>query len=279
MDKPLVILVTGASSGIGRAIVDMLSREGHRVIGTSRRASGFPERAAQKGVSMIPLDVTDQSSVDAAVSYVYEQYGRVDVLVNNAGFGVAGAVEDTSPEEAFAQFDTNFFGVHRMVRGVLPIMRAQHSGLIVAVGSVAAMLTVPYQGLYSATKHALDALMEAVRMECGPFGVRGVLVEPGDTKTGFTGSRIYCEDTADSPYCEAFQKAMVTIERSERGELKRLKKMTCHPPEKVARTVCRVIRRKNPPVRVTVGAAYKLAVFLKRIVPDRVAEYFVKKVY
>lgn len=280
MNKPLVILVTGASSGIGRAIVDRLSREGHRVIGTSRRAPGFPEGpVGPGGAAMIPLDVTDQPSVDTAVSYVYEQYGRIDVLINNAGFGVAGSVEDTSPEEAIAQFDTNFFGVHRMVRSVLPIMRAQHSGRIVTVGSVAAILTVPFQGLYSATKHALEALMESVRIECRPFGVKGVLVEPGDTRTGFTGSRIYCEDTGESAYCEAFQDAMKTIERSERGDMKLLGKLTCHSPEKVAKTVCRMIRRRNPPVRVAVGAAYKLAVFLKRLVPDRLAEWIVSKVY
>jgi len=280
MDKPLVILVSGASSGIGRAIVETLTREGHRVIGTSRRASGYPEKAADPGgAAMIPLDVTDQSSVDQAVSYVYEQYGRLDVLVNNAGFGVAGSVEDTSPEEAFAQFDTNFFGVHRMVRAVLPLMRAQGSGRIVTVGSVAAILTVPYQGLYSATKHALEALMEAIRIECWSFGIKGVLVEPGDTKTGFTGSRVYCEDTADSPYCEAFQKAMKTIERSEQGGSGLFRRFTCHSPKKVAKTVCRAVRRKNPPVRITVGAAYKLAVFLKRLMPDRVAEFFVGNVY
>jgi len=277
MAEPLVILVTGASSGIGRAIVDRLAREGHTVIGTSRRVSGFPQEAAGEGaVPMIPLDVTDPASVAAAVSHVYEQYGRIDVLVNNAGFGVAGSVEDTSPEEALAQFDTNFFGVHRMIRAVLPIMRGQNNGLIVTVGSVAGILTVPYQGLYSATKHALEALMEAVRIECRSFGVRGVLVEPGDTKTGFTGSRIYCRDThGDSPYCAGFNKALATIERSEQGE----PGFACHPPEKVAQTVYRVIRRKNPPVRVTVGAAYKAAVFLKRLVPDRLAEWIVSKVY
>lgn len=249
------------------------------MIGTSRRAPGFPENPEQQGIAMIPLDVADQSSVDHALSYVCEQYGRIDVLINNAGFGVAGSVEDTSPEEAFAQFDTNFFGVHRMIRGVLPIMREQASGLIVTVGSVAAILTVPFQGLYSATKHALEALMEAVRIECRSFGVKGVLVEPGDTKTGFIGSRIYCEDASGSPYCEAFESAMTTIERSERGEMKMLGKLTCHSPEKVAKTVCRVIRRKNPPVRIAVGASYKLAVFLKRLLPDRVVEFLVKKVY
>ena len=289
MDKPLVILVTGASSGIGRAIVEGLAREGHRVVGTSRRASGFPEEAAGGGgVSTIPLDVTDQRSVDAAVSYMCERYGRIDVLVNNAGFGVAGSVEDTSPEEAFAQFDTNFFGVHRMVRGVLPVMRAQGSGLIVTVGSVAAILTVPYQGLYSASKHALEALMEAVRIECRSFGIKGVLVEPGDTRTGFTGSRVYCGDThGDSPYCEGFSKALATIEHADRddGSLKKSKsavlgrRFICHPPEKVARAVCRVIKRRSPPVRVYVGTSYKLAAFLKRIAPDRVAEWVVRKVY
>lgn len=280
MAEPLVILVTGASSGIGRAIVDRLSREGYTVIGTSRRASGFPADGDREGVPMIPLDVTDPSSVETAVSYVHRQYGRIDVLVNNAGFGVAGSVEDTSPEEAFAQFDTNFFGVHRMIRAVLPIMRAQQKGLIVTVSSVAAILTVPYQGMYSASKHALEALMEALRIECRPFGVKGVLVEPGDTKTGFTGSRVYCRDThADSPYCEAFKRAMETIERSELGGTGPFRRFTCHSPEKVARTVSRVIRRKHPPVRVAVGGAYKAAVFLKRLLPDRLVEWVVSKVY
>lgn len=288
MKKPLVILLTGASSGIGKAAVEKLAFEGHTVYGTSRSAPGFPDDGAGPGTArMIPLDVTDQASVDRAVSYIYKKHGRIDVLINNAGFGVAGSVEDTSPEEAYDQFNTNFFGVHRMCRAVLPIMRRQKKGLVVTVGSVAAILTVPYQGLYSASKHALEGLMEALRIECRPFGIRGVLIEPGDTKTGFTGSRIYCRDThEDSPYCAFFNKALSTIEHAERedtaprkGSKMMRKDFICHPPEKVARIICRMVRRKNPPVRVVPGAAYKLAVFLKRIMPDKICEYFISKVY
>lgn len=287
MADTLVILVTGASSGIGHAIVEALAGEGYIVYGTSRRAV-FPEAEAQ-GVPMIPLDVTDQMSIDRAVSYVQKRHGRLDVLVNNAGFGVAGSVEDTSPEEAYGQFDTNFFGVHRLIRAVLPIMRGQGGGLIVTVGSVAGILTVPYQGLYSASKHALEALVEAVRMECRPFGIRAVLVEPGDTRTGFTGHRVYCRGAhGHSPYCAGFEKALSTIEHADREAACTGKRSApgllstsfiCHPPEKVARVVCRMVRRKNPPVRVMVGGAYKLAAFLKRLVPDRVREWFVSKVY
>ena len=271
-----VVLVTGASSGIGKSIAEYLKEMGCRVYGTSRKIIGecCNEIAVSDNggfIRMIRMDVCDEDSVKKAVNFVLEKEGRIDVLVNNAGFGIAGSVEDTSTEEALSQFDTNFFGVHRMCRNVAPIMRKQKKGLIVNISSVAGLISIPFQSMYSASKYAVEALSEALRIELKPFGVKVTLVEPGDTKTGFTGSRqVVKEANENSVYYEKFKKSVETMARSE---------MNGPDPIIVAKTVARVMRMKNPPIRKTVGFSYKTIVFLKRLVPSRFLSYVVGKLY
>jgi len=180
-------------------------------------------------------------------------------------------VEDTSPEEAYKQFDTNFFGVHRMCRSVLPIMRRQKKGLIVNIGSVAGLVSIPFQSMYSASKYAIEALTEALRIEVKPFGIRVVVVEPGDTKTGFTGNRQFVKGSGDSSaYKGRFEKSIGTMVKSE---------MNGTDPEAIAKAVTRLTYRKRPPVRVVVGFSYKLIALLKRILPSRLVEFAVSKIY
>jgi len=272
-----VVLVTGASSGIGREIARVFMDEGYRVYGTTRKA--LPENGNQLEkpnnssgfIKMLTLDVCDEESVKKAVNYVYQKEGRIDILVNNAGFGIAGSIEDTSTEEAFEQFNTNFFGVHRMCRHVLPIMRKNGGGLIINISSVAAQFSVPFQAMYSASKYAVEALSEALRIEARPFGVRVAVVEPGDTRTGFTQNRQYVKKADEnSVYFNTFKKSVETMIKDE----------TNGPgPEKIARAVLKIATKKNPPVRLTVGAGYKTIVQLKRFLPMRFVQYIVSKMY
>ncbi|MFQ5457938.1 MAG: SDR family NAD(P)-dependent oxidoreductase, partial [Myxococcota bacterium] len=181
MRKDAVVLVTGASSGFGAAISALLSSRGLRVFGTSRRAGAEGTGGA---VTMLPLDVRSDASVTACVAGVLARAGRVDALVNNAGYTFASAAEEASLEEAKAQFETNFFGAARMMRAVLPIMRRQESGRIVNVTSLAGLLGVPFHAYYSASKFALEGFSEGLRQEVRSFGIHVSCVEPGDFKTG-----------------------------------------------------------------------------------------------
>ena len=262
-----VALVTGASSGIGQACAKLLAQDGWLVYGTSRQIQkGIVED--RFGIHMVQLDVTDQESVQAAVSIVLEREGRLDALVNNAGFGIAGAVEDTEIHEAVAQFNTNFFGALSMCREALPALM-KTKGIIINISTMAAKMPVPYQAMYCASKAALEAVSESLRIEQRPFGVRVTIVEPGDTHTGFTAMRRITA-TVSPQYEVAMRHSVTRMEKDEQNGV---------PPEKVARVVCRMARRKNPPVRVAVGFIYKLFAVLKRLLPERAANWIVGLIY
>src|SRR5437660_2176035 len=187
-----VVLITGTSSGIGKAVATAFAARGFEVFGTSRN----PQRSEPiAGVELLPLDVSDQASVTAAVSTVIQRAGRIDVLVNNAGVGVFGAAEESSIAQAQELFDTNFFGLIRLTHEVLPHLRAQGSGRIINVGSVLGFLPAPYGALYAASKHAVEGYSESLDHETREFGVRVTVVEPGYTNTSFEANAA----DADSP--------------------------------------------------------------------------------
>jgi len=210
-----VVLVTGASSGLGAACARALSARGHRVYGASRRA-GTDAPAAGAPIPLA-MDVTDEASVGAAVAALLAREGRLDVVVNNAGVGLAGSIEDTAVDEARALFETNLFGVHRVCRATLPLLRARGDGLVVNVGSIGGRVAIPFQGFYSASKAALHVFNDALRGELAPFGVRVVLVEPGDFRTGFTASRVFARAGAGSPYASRCARAVGVMEADERA--------------------------------------------------------------
>lgn len=275
--KNQVVIITGASAGIGKATAEYLMKKGFHVYGTSRKAMGnIDENSANDPksggfVRIIPLDVTCEDSVKAAVENIISKEGHVDILVSNAGTGIAGSVEDVSMSEAGSQFDINFFGTLRMIKAVLPYMREQGYGKIIALSSVAGVISIPYQAHYSASKFAMEGLIEAIRYEIAPFGVKACLVEPGDTKTDFTKSRIIAEGTNEnSPYHTRFTKSLSRMEKDEQNGAS---------PVAVANTIYKMIKKKNPPVRVTVGFQYKLVLFLKRILPTFILEKVVGLLY
>jgi NAD(P)-dependent dehydrogenase (short-subunit alcohol dehydrogenase family) len=262
----LVILITGASSGIGRACAEHLQARGHRVYGTSRRAQ-------PPGLSFEPLtlDVTSDASVAQAVQAVVGREGRLDVVVNNAGFGIAGAAEDTAVDEARDQFETNFFGTMRVCRSVLPVMRQQGSGCIVNISSIAGRIGIPFQALYSASKFAVEGYTEALRMEAAPFGIRVVLVEPGDFKTGFTLGRRLVRGAGTEAYRDRQARALAVMEHDETHGA---------TPESVARLVDRIIGLRSPRLRYVVGPfSEAVALALRRIAPSRLFERGVAAYY
>lgn len=267
-----VVLITGASSGFGRVCAEHLSQRGHRVYGTSRRAGSPAPGETGAGPLVIPMDVRDDDSVRAAVDLVLAREARLDVVVNNAGVGIAGSVEDTLPDEAQALFDTNVFGVHRVCRAVLPALRRQGSGLIVNISSLGGRLTLPFQGFYSASKFALESMSEALRMEVKPFGIRVTMIEPGDFKTDFTANRTFVRAAGeDSVYAERCQLAVSVMEKDELGG---------SDPMQIARLLERIMENEAPRSRYPAGSfPERLFVGLKRVLPDALFERGVAAYY
>jgi NAD(P)-dependent dehydrogenase (short-subunit alcohol dehydrogenase family) len=221
---------------------------------------------------MIQMDVDSDESVQGGIALVYEREGRLDVVVNNAGCHFAGAIEDTSIEEAKAQFETDFFGVMRVCRAALPIMRAQRSGTIINISSIGGLLGMPFQGLYSASKHAVEGMSEALSMEVRPFGIRVVLVEPGDMRTGVTAARRRtAQSLANAAYQARFGSAMQVVEHDETHGAS---------PDQVARLVERIIRSRSPRLRYIVGPFYEtVSVVAKKVLPPRLFEWIIAKYY
>lgn len=252
-------MVTGASAGIGKACADRLAASGWVVTGVSRRGTGSVNWTGAV------MDVDDENSVQAGVSQLRAEHGRIDALVAAAGWGVAGAVEHTSVAEAKAQFETNFWGCVRTVQAVLPVMRAQRGGRIVLVSSIGGIIGIPFQAFYSASKFALEGFAEALAYEVGPLGVQVTLVQPGNIKTDFTASRKMAAASADDQvYGPALTKAVQLMERDEENGA---------PAESVADVVGRVLAAKKPPRRVSVGKAGERAgLVAKRVLPFRVFE-------
>jgi len=263
-----VVLVVGASSGIGRACAVHLVERGYAVFGTTRRApaevrvSLQAECASADLLDVVAMDVDLDESVAAAVDDVVARAGRIDAVVNCAGFGIGGAIEETGIDEAKAIFETNFFGALRVARAVLPIMRTQGSGTIIHVSSIGGRIALPFQGLYSATKFAVEGLTESLRMEVRRFGIRVVLIEPGDFSTGFTDRRrsVRVAGSPASPYAETYRAALSVVEKDERGGA---------APERIGPLVAKILEARSPRLRHTVGPAFqRIAVRLKGALPS-----------
>jgi short-subunit dehydrogenase len=250
---PKTVLVTGASSGIGAAIADLFHRRGFMVFGTSRSAGPGSVRE----FPILKLDVNSDASAKACVDEVLSRAGRLDVLVNNAGYALGGAAEETSIEEAKEQFETNFFGVARMVKAVLPHMREARSGRIITIGSLAGLNAIPYNAFYSSTKFALEGYMEALWFEVKLFGIAVSLVEPGFVRTAINqAARLAAKPLA--AYEGPRDRALAVIDRSvEKGIA----------PELVAKAVLRAAQSRTPQLRYRVGADSRWLPRLKYAAP------------
>lgn len=269
--KRNVILITGASSGIGKACATHLAHQGHRVYGTSRR-----QRPPNALYTMLQMDVREDDEVEAGVQEILSREGHLDVVINNAGFGYSGAVEDTSVEEARAMFETNVFGVLRVCRTALPTMRAQGHGTLINIGSIGGIISLPYQGLYCATKFALHGMTEALRMEIKALGldIDIVLVTPGDIRTDFPAHRQTTratEQEGESAYTAYHQRVRAAFEANE---------LNGAAPSRVAQIVGKIIQEPAPKARYLVGGFdEKLAAHLKPLLPPRLFDWIVMREY
>jgi NAD(P)-dependent dehydrogenase (short-subunit alcohol dehydrogenase family) len=264
MHEAKIVLVTGASSGVGQATARLLAQEGCQVFGTSRdpaRAQSLP------GVDLVPLDVRDDASVASCIEAVARRSGRLDVLVNNAGYELAGALEEVSLAEAKAQFETNFFGVLRMVKAVLPMMRRQGAGQIVNVSSLAGLAPIPFMGIYAASKFAVEGYTEALRHELRPFNIRVSQVEPGFLKTAMAEHRQSAAERLDA-YAPWRERAMEAIRGHERNG---------PGAELVARAIGDIVASRNPRLRYRVGREARLVSGLRRFLPEAAFEKGARK--
>jgi NAD(P)-dependent dehydrogenase (short-subunit alcohol dehydrogenase family) len=261
-----VVLITGASSGVGQATARLLAQQGHKVFGTSRAITGGKPPA---NVTMVPLDVRSDASVAACVTAVSSQAGRIDVLVNNAGYELGGALEEHSIDEAKAQFETNFFGVVRMTKAVLPLMRRQKQGQIVNITSLSGLSSIPFLGMYSASKFAVEGFTEALRLELKPLNIRVSQIEPGFLKSPMMDKRqVVAERIGDYELWR--QRAFKAIRDAEEKGLR---------PERVAETVSKILASPAPRLRYLVGGQAHFVSRLKRFFPERAFEMGVRSTF
>lgn len=259
MYKKKVILVSGASKGLGRAAAQALHAQGHRVYGTSRDPSGY-----KVPFPLLAMDLEDPASMEAAVQRVIKEEGHIDVVVANAGSGMAGSVEDSTMAEINGQMQVLFTGTVMFIKAVLPHMRLRTGGLILVTGSMAGRAGVPFQAFYSAGKHALEGFVEALRMEVKPFGVQVALLEPGNFATDFTKGRTLIAKSGSEFYKEQMDRALAVMEHDE---------VEGSQPESFAWLLCRLVRKPRLRVRYTCGSLFeRFAMGLKRVVPGRVFE-------
>ena len=252
-----VVLITGASSGIGKSIATFLSDKKYKVYGTSRN----PKNIENFSFQLIALDVLKVDTIKAAVNFILEKEGRLDILVNNAGMGITGPIEDTPTDEMRAVFNTNLFGAVDVMKVVLPHMRKQKSGVIINVTSIAGYMGLPFRGLYSASKGALELITEATSMEVKNFGIKVVNVAPGDFATNIAAGRYHTPVFENSAYKEKYQENLDLMNSHVNGGMN---------PVEMAEKVYKIINTENPKIHYKVGGFMeKFSIVLKRVLPDK----------
>lgn len=256
-----IIVITGASAGIGKATAELFKEKGDKVYCLQRRMVD--------GFESMSVDVTDRNAVFSAMEGIYKKEGRIDVLVNNAGFGISGAIEDTTEESAKRLFDVNFFGTVNASQAVLKYMRENGGGTIINISSVAAPLSIPFQAFYSASKAAVSSYTEALRLEVKPQNIKVTSVLPGDVKTDFTAKRE--KNVVDSAvYGERIQKSVAVMEHDEQNG---------YPPIVIAKAAYSLSKKKNPPVQKVGGKKYAMFVILAKFLPKNLVNAVVGKLY
>lgn len=256
-----VVLITGGSSGIGKAVGIYLTQRGYTVYGTTRSKSKYPDF---NHFPLLELNVTDSQTIKNAVTELLSKEQQIDVLINNAGVGITGPVEEIPDTEIVKHFETNLFGAIKTMKAVLPQMRKQKSGLIINVTSIAGYMGLPYRGIYSASKAALEITTEAIRMEVKKFGIKVANLAPGDFATNIAGGRYHAPVIKGSDYEEGYQKTLNLIdEHVDSGD----------DPAIVGQLIEKIIETPNPKIHYKIGAfLQKFSIFLKHILPDKTFE-------
>lgn len=258
-----VIIVTGASSGIGLQVANHLASKGHHVYGISR------SKMYEKNVKGIQADVTDYEQLKQSYQDIFDIEGRIDVVINNAGFGISGSIEDTSLNDANELMNVNFMGVFHSTKAALPLLRQSGGGKIINMSSVASRLAIPFQAFYSSSKAAINAFSEALHHEVSPMHIQVCALMPGDIKTGFTKNRR--KNEINSPvYANRIDKSVGVMEEDERNGM---------DPEVAASVIERLVNKKRIPLYKTIGFKYKVFVILHKLLPARFANFVVGAIY
>ncbi|MDR2037502.1 MAG: SDR family oxidoreductase [Bacteroidales bacterium] len=261
-----IILITGASSGFGKVTASYLAGKGHIVFGTSRKKKENPD------FQMLEMDVTRKDTIRSCIRTIIEQYGKIDVLINNAGVGVGGVLEYATEEEIDIQIRTNLIGVMNVCSEILPYFREQKGGVIINVSSLAGLMGIPYQGLYSVSKFGIEGYSEALSLEVNQFNIKVVIVEPGDFRTNFTSNRIISDSLLhDEAYRLSFENVLKVIEKEESNGL---------DPILFAKKINAIIHKKNPKFRYSIAkAGQKVSIYAKKILPARLFQKFLSIYY
>lgn len=262
-----VVLITGASSGIGKAIGDYLFTLGYTVVGTSRN----PSQVSNSRFPLVALEIRSAESITQCVDAVVQQYGRIDVLINNAGVGITGPLEEIPLDQIRANFETNFFGPIAIIKAVLPVMRQHGGGRILNITSIAGYMGLPFRSPYSASKGALELISEGLSMEVARFGIRISCIAPGDFATNIAAGRYHAPVIPDSPYEQIYGDTLRTMnEHVDSGS----------DPGIMARAVASVLEADRPRLHYKVGSfMQKFSIILKRVLPDRMYEKMLMKHY
>lgn len=267
-----VVLVTGASSGIGAAVASLFAENGYTVYGASHR--GVIPHAGGGGAASafhpLVMDLALEDSVAAGTAEVLRNEGRIDIMVHAAGDGLFGPIEASTAADARQQMDVNYFGALRLLNTVLPAMRQQEKGLVILVGSVGGVFSIPYQTLYSSSKAALAMLADGLRLELKPFNIQSVLVLPGDVRTGFTQARRPVGNPCPEVYRAAMERAVSRMEKDEQNGM---------DPLIVARLILKVAQSRRPRARMVVGAVSRFQVFMSRALPHAAVEWLIRRIY
>ena len=262
----MVILITGITSGFGKAMAERLSADGHKVYGTHRKATDF-----LPGVTYIKADAQNAADCEAAVKQVVDAEGRIDVFINNAGMGIGGPLEFSSLEDAQRQMDVNWMGMVRFLHFVVPAMRRQGSGRIICFSSIGGLMGLPYQGLYSSSKYAIEGYCEALRLELRGTGIFVTVIEPGDFSTNFTAQRKSVAGPEVAAAYPNYARSLASIEHDENTGLK---------PDYLAGKIAKIVAMKNPPHRKIIATfLQKLSVWVKAIVPRPVFAWILSLYY
>jgi NAD(P)-dependent dehydrogenase (short-subunit alcohol dehydrogenase family) len=259
-----VVLVTGASSGIGKAIAEDLANQSHYVFASARSMDKL-EAMRSSNIEPLQLDVTDPEAIQAAVAHIQSTKGRIDVLINNAGYGIYGTVEGLTTEQVRRAFDVNVFGLGQMTQAVLPLMRAQKSGTILNISSVVGKLSTPVIGWYAASKHAVEGLTDALRLEVKPFGIRVILIEPGSINTGFEDVAMDTLKKSNDP--DEYQDLLEGFSRLIRRGF-----ASAPGPEAVVKEVNKALSSNHPKARYAAGRDSKMFIFAKSLLSDSIVD-------
>lgn len=263
LDK--VVVITGASGGIGYAIAKNLVSHGAKVYDLSRTIKEHKEITGA-----YQCNVNDTARVDEILSEIFAKEGRINVFINNAGFGIAGAIENAKRDNIYAQVDTNLSAVMALSAVAVKYLKQSGGGNIINTCSVGGIIPLPYQAAYSATKAGVDVFSRALANEVKGFGIKVTTILPGDMKTNFTKQRIIDNDTKDEEYKKSVEKSIKKAEKEE---------INGDSPDKAGKVVYKILRRKNPPLRKTIGFSYKFLVFLSRLLPIKFVNWLVRKIY